>query len=211
MVTTLANAVSELNAAVEDFTVSYDQLEDRVTDVEFVVSAPHRIVFVTSVIYDPGTLQGVEGGDSACQTLADAAGLEGRFLAWLSDATQSPSTRFVRSETDPYVLVDGTQIASNWSTLIDGDLDAPIGLYQTGEPHVGSSLTWTRTLTSGEVADDTCNSWTTSSANVYGKPGSNSQAGSEWTEVRSSTCDNPGHLYCFQQEPVPVRQHHTFY
>ena len=49
-------------------------------------------------------------------------------MAWLSDSTASPSTRFTRSSV-PYVLPDGTTVvANNWADLTHGTLQFPINL-----------------------------------------------------------------------------------
>lgn len=53
-------------------------------------------------------LGGVGGADAICAAEAAAAGLEGTFLAWLSDATHSPKDRPPQS-TGPYVLPDDTR------------------------------------------------------------------------------------------------------
>ena len=72
-------------------------------------------VFVTSTRHD-GDLGGLEGADDICQELSRVAGLSGSFKAWLSDDSDSPSSRFTHAET-PYVLTDGARIASNWGEL----------------------------------------------------------------------------------------------
>jgi cysteine-rich repeat protein len=77
-----------------------------------------RIVFVTSEIYT-GNLGGLAGADAKCQSLADAAGLPGNYMAWLSTGASSPSTRFTQSP-NPYVLVNGTKVADVVGPL-DGD------------------------------------------------------------------------------------------
>ena len=48
--------------------------------------------FVTSQLYN-GNMGGLAGADARCQGLADAVGLPGTYRAWLSSATESPSTR----------------------------------------------------------------------------------------------------------------------
>ncbi|MCA9638983.1 MAG: DUF4215 domain-containing protein, partial [Myxococcales bacterium] len=82
-----------------------------------------RRVFVTSTLYQ-GNLGGLAGADAKCQARAQAAGLPGTFLAWLSDNTNNPNTRFTKSM-GPYVLVNGTKIANNYTDLTDGTLLAP--------------------------------------------------------------------------------------
>lgn len=67
------------------------------------VICSNKTVFVTSQTYT-GNLGGLAGADAQCNLLAKAAGLEGSYLAWLSDATESPSTRFNAYEYNTYVL-----------------------------------------------------------------------------------------------------------
>ena len=43
---------------------------------------------------------------------------------FLSGASDSPADRFSRHTEGPYVLVDGTVIASDWDDLIDGQLSS---------------------------------------------------------------------------------------
>lgn len=42
-------------------------------------------------------------------------------MAWLSEITGSPSTRFVR-DTVPYTLVDGAVVANHWTDLTAGNI-----------------------------------------------------------------------------------------
>eukprot|EP01083_Nonionella_stella_P078538 215006_1 len=72
-----------------------------------VLEATERIVFVTSVRYTGGQIDGIAGAHSKCQDLANAApGLSGTFKAWLSNSTgYSPAQDFVKSE-KPYVTTN---------------------------------------------------------------------------------------------------------
>ena len=83
-------------------------------------------VFVTSTTHT-GNLGGLDAADAICQELADNSELTGQYKAWLSNDTQSPSTRFIQSDV-PYVLVDGTQIAINYDDLVDGTIQNVIDL-----------------------------------------------------------------------------------
>ena len=93
-------------------------------------------VFVTSTTHD-GNLGGLAGADAICQARAAAAGLPGTYLAWLSDGSASPATRFLTQSAGPYRLVNGTTIADDWADLTSGDLDAPINITETGDPPGG--------------------------------------------------------------------------
>ena len=68
---------------------------------------------MTSTTYKAGDLGGLAGADAKCQARAMAAGLTGTFRAWLSDATNSPSSRFPQ-DAGPYLLVNGGLVANNW-------------------------------------------------------------------------------------------------
>ena len=127
---------------------------------------PHQIVFVTSDTYD-GDLGGLVGADAKCQALADAAGLDGTFRAWLSDDAESPSTRFTQS-TDPYWLVDGTVVADSWADLIHGSIAHAIDLDEAGEagPDARRARTVHRRLrlrsgtsAAGEALTSHCGGW----------------------------------------------------
>lgn len=100
------------------------ELNDATGPVASAPTVPAKIVFVTSA-KATANYNGLPQADTVCQKLATAAGLSGTFRAWLSNATDSPSTRFTQS-TGPYKLVDGTQIADNWTDLTDGTIDNPI-------------------------------------------------------------------------------------
>jgi hypothetical protein len=92
-------------------------------------TVPKR-VFVMSTVHD-GNLGGLEGADGIGNLRADEQDISGVFKAWLSDDVQSPDDRFTHS-TNPYVLVDGTVIATSYAYLIDDSLAAPIDVDERG-------------------------------------------------------------------------------
>jgi hypothetical protein len=168
-------------------------------------------VFVTSQVFQGGSLGGLTGADGLCQSLAVQAGLTGTFLAWLSDATGSPATRFSQ-DGGPYELVDGTEIAHNWaeltgSGLINGitatELDTrPLAI---SSAVCGPLAVWTDTKNDGTLDDAqySCDDW----SNLMGTATAVGVADSttEWTEacIVSSTstglCNDSAALYCFEQ------------
>ena len=82
-----------------------------------------KTVFVTNASFK-GNLGGLTGADEKCQAEADDLASivpSGTYLAWLSDGTDSPDTRFAKSS-DPYVLPDGTRIAEDFTDLTDGSI-----------------------------------------------------------------------------------------
>lgn len=166
------------------------------------------LVFATSTIY-PGNLGGLAGADQKCNARAAAANLPGTYMAWLSDNTGSPASRFVQS-TGPYVLTTGARIADNWADLTNVDpeprLDHPIDRDEFGGEITVNALyryTWTNTRPDGTLADADrhCQNWATSQGTPnFGSAGNVNATGSFWTYATSIFCDNPGQrLYCFQQ------------
>ena len=159
------------------------------------------LVFMTSSTHT-GDVGGLDGADAICQDLADAAGLPGKYQAWLSDDSGSPSTRFTRA-TVPYIRVDGEVIANSYDDLTDGsNLNRAINLTEEG---VGGAIApnqvWTSTGDDGQqqLAPDNCDGWTNGTAAFKGDFGLKSSIGPAWTGSDTRNCDLESRLYCFQQ------------
>jgi hypothetical protein len=108
-----------------------------------------------------GNLTGLFGADDLCQGLANAAGLPGVYMAWLSDATGSPTSRFTRA-TVPYVRVDGLSVADNWTDLTDNRLKRPINMTEKGQVSGAPTRVWTSTNSLGDVLPhprQDCENW----------------------------------------------------
>ena len=161
-----------------------------------------NLVFLTSQTFPPD-FGGVAAGDAACQAAADAAGIPGTYMAWLSDSTTSPSARFTHSDR-PYVRLDGAVVAANWSHLTSGAIGHPIDLTETGAV-VGSGGVLTGTREDGlRYQEADCGGWSSVSAPLRGAVGVVGATGSEWSldlTTGLSLCSAIGnnHLYCFQQ------------
>ncbi|MBW2458034.1 MAG: hypothetical protein JRI68_26250 [Deltaproteobacteria bacterium] len=169
-----------------------------------------KIVFVTSTMHD-GNFNGLAGADAMCATQATAGCLPGTYLAWMSTATDSPSTRFTQASL-AYRLVDGTKIADNWNDLVDNSLDAPINLDEIGDPPPQAQgmsgcdpdLSYTGTDPDGTPANaaaQRCSEWTTTQADAtWGKHGSTSNLWSHYcTGNSSNTCTLQTAITCFEQ------------
>ena len=161
-------------------------------------------VFVTSTTYD-GNLGGLSGADQKCQERAQAAGLPGTYLAWLSDRLgNSPSTRFAHAS-GPYQRVDGVTVANNWADLTDGLLGAPINVMELRTVVGDPTLAWTHTLTSGaedqrSSSANHCLHWSTNDTSSFlGDTGSAIHSGLSWTQYGPIFCSHVRRLYCFQQ------------
>jgi hypothetical protein len=160
-------------------------------------------VFLTSSTHPGVGLGGLEGADDICQGLADDAGLEGTYKAWLSTDAESAADRLTHA-TVPYVLVDGPVIADNWGDLVDGSLLAPIDRDEAGSqlPEESFDWAWTATAADGTFYGYDCGDWADGTySGYYGLAGYAHEVNSDWSQGAYSGfyCDGLWHLYCFEQ------------
>lgn len=156
-----------------------------------------RTVFVTSGPYG-GNLGGLTGADQRCADHASDAGLGGKYLAWLADATKGPSDRFTRDSAG-YLLPDGGGlVAAGWTDLVDGTLQRRINVDEKGA--LGQDPVWTNVAADGRPDGKTsCSNWTSSEAGT-GSIGSTGALEKEWTtQGLMNPCFNVFRLYCFEQ------------
>jgi hypothetical protein len=164
-----------------------------------------KIVFATSQVYD-GQLGGLVGADAVCQGHAVAASLPGTFMAWLSSTTVDARDR-LNHLGKPYVLVDNTVVANDWSDLVDGTLQHGIHMTELGTtPPFGSAgstspSAWTSTHPDGAYVappvQSTCNEWTsTTAAGIFGRT---YYTDDTWTFFSGTQCYKTASLYCFEQ------------
>lgn len=164
-----------------------------------------RRVFISSTTHPGGFPGGVTGADEFCQERAEAAGLPGRFVAWLStgDSKTQARKRLENSEV-PYQLVDGTVVATGFEDLVDGTLAAPINLDEFGVTRNVTNGVWTGTAADGTGAGTfngsaRCNKWVSSSSGNSGRVGTSSATNNNWTNTGNNVnCDQPLRVYCFQ-------------
>lgn len=165
-----------------------------------------RYAFITSTNVE-ANMGGLAGADAICQAHADAAGLGGTYMAWLSDAVDSPATRFTR-EGGPWVRVDGALIANSWDDLVDGELIFSLDVTEVGEnppdstSQCGPQAVWTNTGPDGHgiSSGSSCDNWTdtSSTSSAWGNHGSpNNWA--IWCSGGTIACQTASPLYCFQQ------------
>lgn len=169
-----------------------------------VLSPPDKTVFLTSTT-STGDLGGLAGADAICQGLADTAGIGGgrSYLAWLSDDTDSPATRFTQA-TVPYLLTNGDTVANDYADLTDGSIQNPINVDESGGG-ASSPKTWSNTGSFGTLLNATaagnCNIWSEGSSGT-GLNGLTGSTGITWASEASGSplaCTNLFALYCFEQ------------
>ena len=157
-----------------------------------------KTVFVTSEQF-AGSLGGLGGADAKCQAAADAAGLGGTFMAWLSDEDSTAAERFKTLALGPYIDTKGATVAGGWGDLTDGTLNAPIMHDENGDDRSNSSV-WTGTEANGSGASTNCQNWTSASAAVNGTDGVSDQVNDGWTNRAGEfDCAAFRRLYCFEQ------------
>lgn len=167
-----------------------------------IVEFHSKTVFVTEATFD-GDLGGLAGADLKCQAATHAPGSivpAGEYKAWLSDTSDSPDTRFNKSSF-PYVLPDGTPIATDYADLTDGTIINIIDQTQTGGTY-STNTAWTGTNSDGTLAiDEHCVSWTSNEweGPTLGAVGKIGLTDPDWSNQFSKLCDGDNHLYCFQQ------------
>jgi hypothetical protein len=160
-----------------------------------------NVVFVTSMAFD-GNLGGLAGADADCQSLANAAGLSGTFVAWLSTSTVNANTRLGTAR--GFVRPDGQPFADTVSDIIMGHILNPVIIDETGA-NVGFANVWTATASDGTVIPGfACEDWTDSTSSNQGDLGFTSGGPFTWTEAFSGiACDNTfQHLFCFSTSIV---------
>jgi len=162
-----------------------------------------NVVFVTSQIYD-GSINGtgLSGADSACQMLANNAGLPtGTYKAWLSTSKVDAASRLGSARA--FVRVDGAPIADQVSDLTSGKILNPIELDESGNDisEAQNSNVWTGSTNAGTLSPyGNCNDWTSISRKAFGESGHFDGGPAQWSDDNSAFGCNDNeqlHLYCF--------------
>jgi hypothetical protein len=154
---------------------------------------PHKVVFASSSKQN-GDLGGLAGADQICADLAEAAGLDGQFKAWISSPDESAEERLAHADV-PYARTDGIRVADDWADLVDGELAQPIDRDEQQVPVSGD--VWTGTRATGGPADVTCGGFAT--RDESGVCGATGGIGADWTDNLQPPCDAALRLYCLEQ------------
>jgi hypothetical protein len=166
-----------------------------------------RKIFVTSTLHT-GNLGGAAGADAACTRLAQAAGLEGRFVAWLSSSTASAISRVLCEDCIWTLVGSNARVFEGKVAITAYGPRVPIDRNELGEL-VPSYLAWTGTGPNGQLhggtsISTTCSDWSQEAANDYGVAGghpTSSYSGnlaSDWTIAWGGPCHFAHRLICLE-------------
>ncbi len=159
---------------------------------------PANYVFVTSQSFAASTLGQLQTLDTACNALAQKAGVKGIFVAWLSNSTVNAKDRLAGAR--GWVRMDGKPVVDRADDLSSGAIWYPILLDETRTPvsyTYGNTAVVTGTRFDGVVAPDRCNDWVSNNAADHAMIGSASATFGSWTHFSIIGCDMSGRLYCF--------------
>lgn len=187
----------------------------------------HNRIFVTSVSgtgdlsswADSMGLDGLEGADTICQARADAAGLSGTFVAWMSDSQDDAWCRVLglsgkRSAncglTEPpdtsalnggWVRMDGKPFTTSLDELTAASgprILYPFWFDEFANPVAVSTIYMTGTTATGvqSTLQSNCASFTSASGNAVG--GRPNLHHTDWTEGSFPNCSLSNRLVCMQ-------------
>jgi hypothetical protein len=164
-----------------------------------------NIAFATSTVHS-ANLGGLDGADAICNELADAAGLGGTYVAWLSTTTTNAFSRIENGV--GWVAIDGTPIAATPTDLVTGSMVSPIAYDERGhDVRPTQSEVWTGTLGDGTYSGSTCMGWTIEDPTVNADVGAASAGSTQFTHSAAASCAAPRRFYCFETDrttPVVV-------
>lgn len=149
---------------------------------------------MTSESYAIDEIGGVTGADAKCAALAEAAGLPGTFVAWLSDSETDAIDRLAGAR--GFYNMRFQAFADEVSDIVSGRIYFPIRYDENGDPVSGRVATGT---THYGAAADTCLDWESTEETGLLQVGDPTRAAVFWTEdFGGGHCDESFHLYCFQ-------------
>lgn len=164
-----------------------------------------RRVFVTSEVYT-GDLGPLEDSDAKCQALADAAGLGGTYVAWLSDSTTDAKDRVTQGV--PLVRVDGVFLSPSIAemlpmTTLDITMEASILLHEDGTEVPVDTRVRTGSAEGGTSAGSgmfayNCLDWTNETNAYLQYVGRADVADYRWTHDGGFSCSEPLPMFCFE-------------
>ena len=175
------------------------RLDGGKNDPAFFLFKDDLVIFTTQATMD-GNLGGIAGADAICASEASTAGLTGTFLAWISDSSTTPNSRFSKIQAYRLAPPLATPVASSWADLTDGTLAVSLDTDATGTAVVALPLnTWTATQSSGLGLAMHCNEWTSNDPGDSAATGKADLTTSGWSQFSTKTCNQLARLICVEQ------------
>lgn len=116
-----------------------------------------NVVFLTSRQVAPGALGGLAGADQLCETVAGSAGLDGRYVAWLSTPTQHAIDRLAGAR--GWIRFDGLPFADTASDIAAGRIFYPPSLDESGIDIIAKVATGTDGMGHNIGSTSHCGEW----------------------------------------------------
>jgi hypothetical protein len=165
-----------------------------------------RIIFVTSLRFSGGTVNGLMGADAYCKASANMAKQAdpespldpAKFLALLSTSTVPAISRHFPGK-GPYRLVNGLQVSRSFAALFTEPLENSINVDEYSETQIGGVWSGTDIDGSQYPGIDFCGDWKDDfgTSNV----GSVGSLDSQWIHFLVDTdCLSELSIYCIEQE-----------
>ncbi|HWB81266.1 MAG TPA: hypothetical protein VG755_40165 [Nannocystaceae bacterium] len=162
-------------------------------------SGDANIVFVTSSLHTGGSLGGLEGADAICQARADAAGLAGTYVAWLSAPGQNARDRIGSAR--GWVRSDGRPFAQDLAQVQSGRFYYPPITDENGTAIAVPDFAWTGTVDDGTGMEldeyGVCSGWTVDEPMGFAIIGDLGAGPGWWTAYGSQPCTGMARLMCF--------------
>jgi hypothetical protein len=160
--------------------------------VDLAISGGAKRVFVTNSVFLPSAVK------EACQNSADAAGLGGTWVPWLSDAGGDAIDR-VRGN-GPWNDLNGDVVFANHAQLATQPMNV-LHTTELGTDAIYQGYVWTGTLTGGRASGSDCQGWTSNEKTEAGTTGTVPLLSdpSEWTDYQLINCGEKYYVYCFEQ------------
>lgn len=148
-------------------------------------------------------LHGIDGADEICQAAADAAGLDGTFVVWLSTHEVDAIDRVGPG---PWNRVDGELVFRDHGDLLDEAL-VPLTVDEYGDAlpdellfvRTGTAADGRRAVTPNCVGGGAEIEWNYDGPGPYGAAYGIPDVLEEWTNSQGAIqCDELARLYCFE-------------
>ena len=154
--------------------------------------------FPTDLQTTGGAGSGLAGGDSFCNTVANAVSLGGTWKVLLSTSNTRSIDRF--TFTGPWTQLggDGGIIFETLEQVALLTPSQPINRTESGAL-LTQGLVWTGTTTGGGTTGNDCNGWTSSSSGYDGTYGLVATSLATWLDGSTTGCSSTLRLYCFER------------